>query len=299
LTERSAATGRLAGKVAVVTGAGSSGPGVGTGKAMSVLFAREGASVLLVDNVAQRAEETRRLIVEEGGEASVIAADVTKSADCLVVADAAVGQYGALHILVNNVGIIAAGTVVTVDEVDWDRVLAVNLKSMVLMCKYAIPQMEKSGGGSIVNISSIEALRFGTFAPALPYSVSKGGVMTLTTQMAVQHGRQGIRANCILPGFLYTPMVAPYLSERTRELRRLAAPLATEGTAWDVANAALFLASDEARWVTGAALAVDGGLLCTTPLSTFEEMHSYAIGGDPSPRPSPARGEGAKKAKRS
>jgi NAD(P)-dependent dehydrogenase (short-subunit alcohol dehydrogenase family) len=274
---------RLRGKVAVVTGAGSSGPGYGTGKAIAILFAREGARVLLVDSVAARAEETQHVIQSAGGEASVIAADVTNSGDCRAIAEAAVGRYGALHILVNNVGVIATGTVVTVNEDDWDRTLAVNLKSMVLTSKHAIPQMEKSGGGSVINISSIEAFRFGTFTPAIPYSVSKGGVVTLTTQMAVQHGRQGIRVNCIAPGFLYTPMVAPHLSPRMRELRRLAAPLGTEGTAWDVAYAALYLVSDEARWVTGAVLPVDGGLLCATPLSNFEGLHAYASGAGTAP----------------
>lgn len=243
---------------------------------MSVIFAREGARVLLVDSVPERAEETRRLIADEGGTSSVLAADVTKSDDCRAIAEAAVERYGSLDILVNNVAVIATGNVVTVEESGWDRVLTVNLKSMVLTSKFAVPHMEKAGGGSIINMSSIEGLRFGTFAPAIPYSVSKGAAMTLTTQMAVQHGRQGIRVNCIAPGFLYTPLVAPHLTPRMRELRKLAAPLGTEGTAWDVANAALFLASDEARWVTGAMLAVDGGLLCTTPLSTFEDMHRAA-----------------------
>jgi NAD(P)-dependent dehydrogenase (short-subunit alcohol dehydrogenase family) len=146
----------------------------------------------------------------------------------------------------------------------------------MLMSKHAVPVMAAAGGGAIVNIASIEAFRAGTFAPLLPYSVSKGGVVTLTTQMAVQHGRQGIRVNCIAPGLIYTPMVAPHLSPGTREQRRLAAPLGVEGTAWDVAHAALYLASDESRWVTGAVLPVDGGLLCTTPLSVFEDRQADA-----------------------
>ncbi len=261
--------GRLACKVAVVTGAGSSGPGVGTGKAISTLFAREGAKVLLVDSVAERAAQTLSEIQVEGGEASVFAADVTRSADCRGMVDAAVTRYGRLDILVNNVGTIARGTVVTVTEDDWDRVLAVNLKSMVLTSKHSIPAMVRTGGGAIVNIASVEALR-GRSNGILPYSVSKGGVVTLTTHMAVQHGRQNVRVNCIAPGFLYTPMVVPLLTPEARELRRLAAPLGTEGTAWDVAYAALFLASDEARWVTGITLPVDAGLLATTPLSMMD-----------------------------
>ncbi len=258
---------RLEGKVAIVTGAGSSGPGVGTGKATSILFAREGAKVLLMDLVAQHAEETCAAIRAEGGEASVYEADVSSAADCEAMVDAAVERYGGLHILMNNVGIAAPGTVVDVKEADWDRVLDINLKGMMLTSKYAIPRMMASGGGSIINVSSIEAVRSGTFAAIIPYSVSKGGVMALTTTMAVQHGRDNIRVNCLAPGFLYTPMVVPYLTEESRALRRQAAPLGTEGTAWDVAWAAMFLASEEARWITGVVLPVDAGLLATTSLS--------------------------------
>ena len=258
---------RLKGKVAIVTGAGSSGPGIGTGKAISTLFAREGASVLLVDRVAKHAEETLATIRDEGNEASVCAADITNAKSCQAMVETAVERYGGLHILVNNVGIVSKGTVVDVKEEDWDRVLDVNLKGMMLSSKYAIPEMTSSGGGSIVNISSIDALRSGGIAAIIPYSASKGGVISMTTAMAVHHGRDHIRVNCIAPGYLYTPMVAPLLTEETRELRRRAAPLGTEGTAWDVAWAALFLASDEARWITGIVLPVDAGLLATTPLS--------------------------------
>jgi NAD(P)-dependent dehydrogenase (short-subunit alcohol dehydrogenase family) len=138
---------------------------------------------------------------------------------------------------------------------------------MMLTSKYSIPRMIESGGGSVINVSSIDALRSVTVAAIVPYSASKGGVISLTSAMAVQHGRDKIRVNCIAPGFLYTPMMAPYLTEETRELRRQAAPLGTEGTAWDVAWAAVFLASEESRWVSGIVLPVDGGLLVTTPLS--------------------------------
>jgi NAD(P)-dependent dehydrogenase (short-subunit alcohol dehydrogenase family) len=258
---------RLEGKVAIVTGAGSSGPGIGTGKAISTLFAREGARVLLVDRVAKHAEETLATICDEGGEASVCEADITEAKNCRAMVETAIERYGGLHILVNNVGIVSMGTVVDVKEEDWDRVLAVNLKGMMLSSKYAIPEMISSGGGSIVNISSIDALRSGTMAAIIPYSASKGGMISMTTAMAVQHGRDHIRVNCIAPGFLYTPLVAPLLTEEMRELRRQAAPLGTEGTAWDVAWAAVFLASDEARWITGIVLPVDAGLLATTPLS--------------------------------
>ena len=263
---------RLEGKVAIVTGAGSSGPGVGTGRAASVLFAREGARVLLADLDAARAEETLGLIEGEGGEASVFEGDVSRADDCQAMVEAAGQRYGGLDILFNNVAVLGSGTVVNVEEQEWDRVMNINLKRMMLTSKYAVPRMSESGGGSIINVSSVEAVR-SSFGPALPYgsilpySVSKGGVVTLTTCMAVQHGRDNIRVNCIVPGFIYTPMVAPHVSEEMRDLRSRAAPLGTEGTAWDVAWAAVFLASDEARWVSGVVLPVDAGLIATTPLA--------------------------------
>lgn len=272
VTHQLTGTRRLEGKVAVVTGAGSGATGVGTGQAISTLFAREGANVLLVDRDAARAADTLRQIESEGGVASVFTADVTKSAECKAMAEAAVARYGGLHVLVNNVGILGKGTVVTVDEDEWDQVMTVNLKSMVLTSKHAVPVMAAAGGGSIINISSISALRSIGITGTVPYTVSKGGAMTLTTSMAVQHGRQGVRVNCIAPGFLYTPMVAGTMTPEWREARRNASPLGTEGTAWDVAWACVYLASDEARWVTGAVLPVDGGTLCTTALSAFHDM---------------------------
>jgi len=260
---------RLAGKVAIVTGAGSSGPGVGTGKASAILFAREGAKVLLADRSVERAEETLRVIQEEGGEASVFEADITRSADCQAMVAAALEHYGGLHILMNNAAILGAGTVVNVTEETWNQVIDVNLKGMMQTSKYAVPTMIASGGGSIINISSTEAMRSGAVAPMTPYSASKAGVIGLTISMAAHHGRDNIRVNCIAPGFIYTPMVAPHLKEESRELRRQANLLGTEGTAWDVAWAAVFLASDEARWITGIVLPVDAGLLMTTPLTTL------------------------------
>ncbi|MBI4640987.1 MAG: SDR family oxidoreductase [Candidatus Tectomicrobia bacterium] len=252
---------RLAGKVAIVTGAGSRGPGLGNGKATAILFAREGARVLLVDLYADRAEETLAQIREEGGEASALQADVTQARDCQRIAEVAVERYGALHILHNNVGIGLGGSVVDVDEAQWDRLMAVNLKSMMLTSKYAIPKMIESGGGSIINVSSVAGLRGHDLTP---YAASKGGVIALTISMAVQHAPDNIRVNCIAPGRVYTPLVAENMTPERREQRRLSAPLQTEGTAWDVAWAAVYLASDEARWVTGVVLPVDGGLTMTT-----------------------------------
>ena len=263
---------RLEGKVAIVTGAGSSGPGTGTGKASSILFAREGARVLLVDRVASAAEETLASIREEGGSASAFQADVTRSDDCKAMVEAAVERYGRLDILFNNVGILGRGTVIEVNEEDWDRVLDVNLKSMMLTSRYAIPSMVRSGGGSIINASSTAGLREGSSGASIPYSASKGGVIALTTSMAVQHGRDNVRVNCIAPGAIYTPMVAGEMTEEMRDLRRRSAPLGTEGTAWDVAWAALFLASDESRWITGIVLPVDAGVLATTPLSMLRHL---------------------------
>ena len=256
---------RLEGKVAIVTGAGSSGPGIGMGKAISVLFAREGARVLLGDLVAARAEETLATIQEEGGEASVFAADVTKTGECQRLVESAVERYGGLQILVNNVGILGRGTVVEVTEEDWDRVLDVNLKGLMLVSKYAVPKMIEGGGGSIINFSSVAAMRGRVGSGSVPYAVAKGGVISLTTSMATSHGRDNIRVNCIIPGYAYTPMMAGLLTEEQRELRQLQAPLGTEGTAWDIAWAALFLASDEARWITGVALPVDAGSLAMSP----------------------------------
>ena len=237
---------RLEGKVAIVTGAGSSGPGVGTGKAASILFAREGARVLLVDLVPSRAEETLATIREEGGEASVFQADLTMAEDCQAMVDAAVERYGGLHVLFNNLGIRGHGAAPDATEEDWDRVLELNLKTMMLASKYAIPRMAEGGGGSIVNVSSIAGMRAGSGEPSVSYAASKGGVIALTTSMAVSHGRDNIRVNCIAPGHIYTPMVAGDMSEQRRDLRRRAGPLGTEGTAWDIAWAAVFLASDEA-----------------------------------------------------
>lgn len=259
---------RLEGKVAVVTGAGSSGPGVGTGKAASLLFAQEGARVLLVDRDANAAQDTLTAIREEGGEASVIEADVTSTDDCRALADAAVERYGALHVLFNNVGISGRGTVVDVEEEYWDQVLDVNLKSMMLTSKHAVPKMKEAGGGSIINMSSIVGLRAGGGTPSHPYAASKGGVISLTSSMAVHFGRDNIRVNAIAPGHIYTPMVSR-MTDEMREWRRKAGPLGTEGNAWDIAFAALFLASDEARWISGVTLPVDAGLLAATPLSVF------------------------------
>jgi NAD(P)-dependent dehydrogenase (short-subunit alcohol dehydrogenase family) len=255
-------SGRLAGKVAIVTGAGSSGPVLGNGKATAILFAREGAKVLCADAAEERARETVDVITKEGGTASSCRADVSKAADCKAMVEAALERYGRLDILDNNVGISVRADVIEVTEAQWDKVMAVNVKSIMLTAKYAVPHMAKAGGGSIINISSIAGLRANQ---STPYSTSKAAVIGLTRSMAGDHGRQGIRVNCIVPGLIYGPMTAPRMDAALRETRKNAAPLGTEGTGWDVAWAAVFLASDEARWVSGVALPVDAGFLVMSP----------------------------------
>ena len=262
---------RLRDKTAIVTGAGATGGGefVGIGQAISILFARHGASVLLVDRDEANANTTLAMIREEGGEASVFVGDVTSNADCQGMAEAVMSRYGKLNILINNVGISGPGSVTDVDEDLWDTVIDVNLKSVMLTSKHAIPRMIEGGGGSIVNLSSIAGLRAASGSPSHPYAASKAGIIGLSNSMAVHYGRDLIRVNCIAPGHIHSPMVARNASQEMLELRRRAGPLGIEGTPWDVAWAALFLASDEARWVSGATLPVDAGLLAATPLAMF------------------------------
>lgn len=255
--------GRLAGLAAIVTGGGSRGPGIGNGRATAILFAREGARVALVDRVTAWAEQTRSMIADEGGEAFVIEADVTRDADCARVVAQTVERYAAIDILHNNVGIGGAGSVVDTEEAFWDEVLRVNVKSMMLMSKHVIPVMAASGGGAIINISSVSSIRPRGLTP---YSTSKGAVNALTMAMAVDHAAEGIRVNCILPGPVYTPMVASGgMTESQRAIRARASPLGIEGTGWDIGWAAVYLASREARWVTGQLLCVDGGMTLVGP----------------------------------
>jgi NAD(P)-dependent dehydrogenase (short-subunit alcohol dehydrogenase family) len=255
--------GRLQDKIAIVTGAGSRGTGVGNGKAASLLFSREGAKVCLVDNVLARSEETLAEITKEGGDAFAIEADVSKDADCKRVVDEAVRRYGRVDILHNNVGIDpGVVSVVDVDEPTWDQVMDVNVKSMMLMSKHAIPVMAANGGGAILTVSSISALRPRGLTP---YTTSKQAVIGLTQAMAVDHASQGIRVNCIAPGPVFTPMVAEHMTPERRAIRAKASPLGTEGTAWDIGWAAVFLASEEARWITGQVLVVDGGTTLVGP----------------------------------
>jgi NAD(P)-dependent dehydrogenase (short-subunit alcohol dehydrogenase family) len=252
--------GRLADKVAIVTGAGSRGPGLGNGKATAILFAREGAKILCVDAAVERAEETAKTIAAEGGDAAAFGADVSRASECRAMVAAAVDRFGGLDILHNNVGIESRTDILDVTEEEWDRVMAVDLKSMMLASQAAIPRLVERGGGAITCVSSIAGLR-GHRRTA--YAAAKAGVIGLVTTLAEQLGPRGIRVNAIAPGPVWTPMVAS-LGEELREKRRRSVPLRTEGTGWDVGWAAVYLASDEARWVTGHTLVVDGGLCVTT-----------------------------------
>ncbi|HYM03936.1 MAG TPA: SDR family oxidoreductase [Stellaceae bacterium] len=250
---------RVAGKVAIVTGAGSRADGIGNGRAASVLLARHGAKVALLDAMRSWAEETARMIEDEKGECLVLETDVTNPAACDAAVRATVARWGRLDILVNNVGIGGPpGTAVEVDPDAWDQAMRVNVTSMMLMAKYAIPEMRKSGGGAIVNIASVAGLVGGH--PHLLYSTSKGAVVNMTRAMAAQHGTEGVRVNCVAPGMVYTPMVySRGMSPELRDARRRRSLLKTEGTGWDVGNAVLYLVSEEARWVTGVILPVDAG----------------------------------------
>ena len=261
---------RLAGKVAIVTGAGTRSPVDGVGRATSIIFARQGAKVLLVDREVQNAEKTLTAIEAEDGEASTFIADVSQHDDCQAMVEAAIERYGALHILFNSAAIGSPGTVVDVDTDVWDEVMAVNLRGMMLASKHAIPRLIEAGGGSIINMSSIDGMRANAWQN-IAYAVSKGGAISLTRNMAVHHGRDNIRVNCIAPGHIYASMTSG-ISDEMRDLRRRAGPLGTEGTAWDIAWAALFLASDESRWISGVLLPVDAGLLAATPLAVLSHL---------------------------
>jgi NAD(P)-dependent dehydrogenase (short-subunit alcohol dehydrogenase family) len=260
---------RLKDKVAVVTGAGSSGPGWGNGKAISVLYAREGATVVVVDNRREAADETTALIRNEGGEAESYVADVSKSAEVEALFAHCVSTYGRVDVLHNNVGILDVGGPEELSEETWDREMTINIKSMFLACKFALPIMVRQGKGAIVNTSSIASIRY-TGYPSAAYNASKGAVNQFTQNIAVQYASKGIRANCVLPGLMNTPFIQEPLKDAygpggvDEMIRRRDAqvPMGKMGDAWDVAYASLFLASDEARYITGVMLLVDGGISC-------------------------------------
>lgn len=262
---------RLKEKVAIVTGAGSVGQGWGNGKATAVLFAREGAKVFAIDCNLAAAEETKSIIDQEDGICKAYKADVSNSKEVKAMVEKCFETYGRIDILQNNVGILDVGGPVEISEENWDRLMDINVKSMFLTCKYCIPFMEKQGSGSIVNISSIASIRHPGY-PSVSYCASKGAVNQLTQNIAIQYAAKKIRANCILPGLIDTPMVHEALKkvygdggvEEMTKKRNGMSPMKKQGDAWDVAYASLFLASDEAKYITGIQLIVDGGSSCKT-----------------------------------
>ena len=254
---------RLRGKVAIVTGAGAQGDEIGIGRAIALILAREGARTLCVDLSADRAEATAARIRAEGGDALALAGDVTDPDVCAGLVASAVRAFGRLDILVNNVGISVPATLASITLDLWDKTFATNLASAMLMSRSAVPEMAKGGGGSIVNISSLAGMRA---MGAIAYGPSKAAMAQLSREVGVLHGRQGIRANTVAPGHVMTPHAMSKIPASMREARRKVSPLGVEGDAWDVAQAVLFLASDESRFVNGVELAVDGGVEGIGPL---------------------------------
>jgi NAD(P)-dependent dehydrogenase (short-subunit alcohol dehydrogenase family) len=259
---------RLKDRVAIVVGAGQSpGEGVGNGRATALTFAREGAKVLCVDHNLKSAEETVALIGQNQGTAVAFRADVTKEAELEAMVADAHARWGRIDILHNNVGVSISGgdaELLEITEEAYDRCMAINLKSVILACKHVIPIMREQKSGAIVNISSMAAI---TTYPYVAYKASKSAMIAFTEQLAYQNAKYGIRANVILPGLMNTPMA---VDTRAREFKKTRAQVEAErdakvplrgkmGTGWDVANAALFLASDEANFITGVTLPVDGG----------------------------------------
>ena len=263
-------SGRLSGRAAIVVGAGSIGPGWGNGKATAVQFAREGARVLCVDIDEAAAQETVEIIRGEGGIAEACQADASSNADVERVIATCVERYGGIDVLDNNVGIVEFGGVVDLPEEKWDRIFDINVKSFYLTMKHAIPVMAQAGGGSIVNISSITGIRY-MGVPFVGYYTTKAAVNHLTRTTAAQYAPQNIRVNAILPGLMKTPMVEAAFDglgssyeaadvDAMWETRDAQVPMGHMGDAWDIARAAVFLACDESRYITGVALPVDGGI---------------------------------------
>jgi len=260
-------TQRLSGRVALVFGAGSVGPGWGNGKAAAVQYAREGARVVTVDINGAAAAETRDIIVAEGGQALSQQCDVTKRDQIAEVVRAARAEFGRIDVLHNNVGLPVMGTLETMTEDAWDLAMDVNLKSVMLCCQAVVPTMLEQQRGAIVNISSVAAIRY-TGYPYPAYYASKAAVNQLTVAIALEYASRGIRANAIMPGLMDTPHIYQNISGQYQSKEAMVAarnklsPTGRMGTAWDIAKAAAFLASDDAEYITGQCLAVDGGLTC-------------------------------------
>ncbi len=251
---------RSNGTVALITGAGSGSLGIGIGSAIAIRLATDGYQIGVLDRDGNLAQATAKMINDEGGKALAVQADVAVNGDCHRAVDSVLDAFGHLDVLVNNVGISSSGTVVDLDEHQWDQVMTVNVKGMMLMTRHVAPQLP--AGGSIVNISSTGAFRPSKGRAA--YSTSKGAVIALTMSMAVDLGTRGVRVNCVCPGYIWTPMAARQFdrvedAEALRSERRLSTLLETEGTPADIAHAVAFFASENASWITGQTLTVDGG----------------------------------------
>jgi NAD(P)-dependent dehydrogenase (short-subunit alcohol dehydrogenase family) len=261
---------RLDGKVAIVTGCGSIGKGWGNGKAIATLLARQGATVLGIDRDPAAAEGTRAIVAAEGLTLHVAACDVTDGAAVRALVADCTARFGGPDILVNNVGQSEPGTPATMDEETWRRQLDLNLTSAFLTCAAALPAMEARGGGAIVNVSSVAGMRW-VGKDQVAYAAAKAGLEQFTRVTAVAYARAGVRLNCVVPGLMLTPLVerlaVRYAAgdyEGMVARRHAQVPMGRMGDAWDVAHAALFLASDEARYVTGTQIVVDGGLTAST-----------------------------------
>ncbi len=257
--------------VALISGAGSSGPGFGTGKASAVLLARLGWAVVVLDSDADRAEATAELVRSEGGRASFFVADVRDSAAAGLAVEHAVSTFGRLTTLVNNVGVYRPGLVTQMTDDDLDFTLDVNTKGMLYLTRAAVPALQEAGGGAIVNVSSISAHVHAAPAGTVAYAASKGAIEAAARVLAGELGPLGIRVNSVVPGTLNTPLLQLALSQEEIELRQKVAPLGVGGNAWDVAQAVAFLAGPWSRWISGATLPVDGGLLTVSPV-----LHSGA-----------------------
>jgi len=252
-----ASASRLAGKVALITGAGS-----GIGRESALLFAREGAAVVVVDVTDEAGEETVELVRRDGGKALYVHADVSKDADCAAMVGAAEAGFGRLDVLFNNAGIMHGkdDDAVSTDEEVWDLTMAINAKSVFLGCKHGVPALRRAGGGSIVNTASFVAV-LGAATPQVAYTASKGAVLAMTRELAVVHARENIRVNALCPGPLKTKLLMDFLDTEEKKQRRLVhVPMGRFGLAAEMAKAALFLASDESSYMTGATFLVDGGI---------------------------------------
>ncbi|KWR74626.1 3-oxoacyl-ACP reductase [Cupriavidus sp. IDO] len=262
---------KLTDKVALIMGCGAVAQGWGNGRAMAVLMARQGARIFGTDLNLANAEETRKLIQEEGSHAHVVQCDSTKAHDVERVVNECFERYGRIDILVNNVGLSQPGGPVDMTEEVWDAQIQVNLKGAYLACKHVLPIMRKQGAGSVINVSSVAGLRY-VGKPQVAYAAAKAALIQFTKTTAVIHAAEGIRLNCVVPGLMHTPLLdnlvqkyaqgdpEGFLARRNNQI-----PMKYMGDAWDTAHAALFLAADESRYVTGTEIVVDGGLIASTP----------------------------------